>query len=113
MLLKPSDYLGTILTMWNIKFKQEYVLFFLKYLRKNPPPRNCSVVSSAISNLASNYPKCQDHFAHHGIVTLLVSKLALEIADPETGAMNEFIVTICLALVRYSCAKSSRKSGKI
>lgn len=37
-----------------------------------------SVVAWAVSELASNHPKCQDHFAQNNIVRFLVSHLAFE-----------------------------------
>lgn len=37
-----------------------------------------SVVAWAVSELAANHPKCQDHFAQNNIIRLLVSHLAFE-----------------------------------
>ncbi|XP_010530890.1 PREDICTED: uncharacterized protein LOC104807361 [Tarenaya hassleriana] len=37
-----------------------------------------SVVAWAVSELASNHPKCQDHFAQNNIIRFLVSHLAFE-----------------------------------
>lgn len=37
-----------------------------------------SVVAWAVSEMASNHPKCQDHFAQNNIIRLLVSHLAFE-----------------------------------
>lgn len=36
------------------------------------------VVAWAVSELAANYPKCQDHFAQNNVIRLLVSHLAFE-----------------------------------
>ncbi|XP_077231225.1 uncharacterized protein LOC143864218 [Tasmannia lanceolata] len=45
---------------------------------KDGPMKVQSVVAWAISELAGNHPKCQDHFAQNNIIRLLVSHLAFE-----------------------------------
>lgn len=50
---------------------------FAKILKEGPM-RVQAMVARAISELASHYPKCQDLFAQHNIIRLLVSHLAFE-----------------------------------
>ncbi|KAE9597883.1 hypothetical protein Lal_00029518 [Lupinus albus] len=50
---------------------------FAKILKEGPMKVQ-GVVAWAVSNLAGNYPKCQDLFAQHNIIRLLVSHLAFE-----------------------------------
>lgn len=50
---------------------------FAKIL-KDGPMKVQAVVAWAVSELAANYPKCQDLFAQHNIIRLLVSHLAFE-----------------------------------
>ncbi|KAG8383729.1 hypothetical protein BUALT_Bualt04G0044100 [Buddleja alternifolia] len=50
---------------------------FAKIL-KDGPMKVQAVVAWAVSELASHYPKCQDLFAQHNIIRLLVSHLAFE-----------------------------------
>ncbi|KAK7360198.1 hypothetical protein VNO77_02180 [Canavalia gladiata] len=50
---------------------------FAKVLKEGPMKVQ-AVVAWAVSELASKYPKCQDLFAQHNIVRLLVSHLAFE-----------------------------------
>ncbi|XP_077246560.1 uncharacterized protein LOC143886469 [Tasmannia lanceolata] len=50
---------------------------FAKILKEGPMKVQ-SVVAWAISELAGNHPKCQDHFAQNNTIRLLVSHLAFE-----------------------------------
>ncbi|XVE82480.1 hypothetical protein DITRI_Ditri16bG0008200 [Diplodiscus trichospermus] len=50
---------------------------FAKILKEGPMKVQ-AVAAWAVSELAGNYPKCQDLFAQHNIIRLLVSHLALE-----------------------------------
>lgn len=50
---------------------------FAKVL-KEAPMKVQAVVAWAVSDLTANYPKCQDLFAQHNIIRLLVSHLAFE-----------------------------------
>ncbi|KAK9034844.1 hypothetical protein V6N11_076901 [Hibiscus sabdariffa] len=50
---------------------------FAKILKEGPMKVQ-SVMAWAVSELAANYPKCQDLFAQHNIIRLLVSHLAFE-----------------------------------
>ncbi|XP_073044750.1 uncharacterized protein [Primulina eburnea] len=50
---------------------------FAKVLKEGPMKVQ-AVVAWALSELASHYPKCQDLFAQHNIIRLLVSHLAFE-----------------------------------
>ncbi|OIV93577.1 hypothetical protein TanjilG_04809 [Lupinus angustifolius] len=50
---------------------------FAKILKEGPMKVQ-GVVAWAVSELAGNYPKCQDLFAQHNIIRLLVSHLAFE-----------------------------------
>lgn len=50
---------------------------FVKVLKEGPMKVQ-AVVAWAASELASHYPKCQDLFAQHNIIRLLVSHLAFE-----------------------------------
>ncbi|KAI3981579.1 hypothetical protein MKX01_007499 [Papaver californicum] len=50
---------------------------FAKIL-KEEPMKVQSMVAWAVSELAANHPKCQDHFAQNNIIRLLVSHLAFE-----------------------------------
>ncbi|RDX94634.1 hypothetical protein CR513_22953, partial [Mucuna pruriens] len=50
---------------------------FAKVLKEGPMKVQ-AVVAWAVSELAANYPKCQDLFLQHNIVRLLVSHLAFE-----------------------------------
>lgn len=45
---------------------------------KEGPMKVQAMVAWAVSELAANYPKCQDLFAQHNIIRLLVSHLAFE-----------------------------------
>ncbi|KAL0352190.1 UNVERIFIED_CONTAM: hypothetical protein Scaly_1607700 [Sesamum calycinum] len=45
---------------------------------KEGPMKVQAVVASAVSELAAHYPKCQDLFAQHNIIRLLVSHLSFE-----------------------------------
>ncbi|CAL0313267.1 unnamed protein product [Lupinus luteus] len=53
------------------------ILAFAKILKEGPMKVQ-GVVAWAVSELAGNYPKCQDLFAQHNIIRLLVSHLAFE-----------------------------------
>jgi hypothetical protein len=48
---------------------------------KEGPMKVQSVVAWAVSELAANYPKCQDLFAQHNIIRLLVGHLAFETVE--------------------------------
>ncbi|GMH16371.1 hypothetical protein Nepgr_018212 [Nepenthes gracilis] len=50
---------------------------FAKILKEGPMKIQATV-AWAVSELAANYPKCQDHFAQNNVVRLLVSHLAFE-----------------------------------
>ncbi|KAL3844985.1 hypothetical protein ACJIZ3_002388 [Penstemon smallii] len=50
---------------------------FVKILKEGPMKVQ-AVVAWAVSELAAHYPKCQDLFAQHNIIRLLVSHLAFE-----------------------------------
>ncbi|KAK9991107.1 hypothetical protein SO802_026092 [Lithocarpus litseifolius] len=50
---------------------------FAKILKEGPMKVQ-AVVAWAVSELVANYPKCQDLFAQHNIIRLLVSHLAFE-----------------------------------
>ncbi|EEF28581.1 uncharacterized protein LOC8287926 [Ricinus communis] len=50
---------------------------FAKILKEGPMKVQ-AVVAWAVSELAANYPKCQDLFAQHNIIRLLVGHLAFE-----------------------------------
>ncbi|KAI4314749.1 hypothetical protein L6164_027626 [Bauhinia variegata] len=50
---------------------------FAKILKEGPMKVQ-AMVAWAVSQLAANYPKCQDLFAQHNIIRLLVSHLAFE-----------------------------------
>ncbi|KAK8476883.1 hypothetical protein V6N13_086142 [Hibiscus sabdariffa] len=50
---------------------------FAKILKEGPMKVQ-AVTAWAVSELAANYPKCQDLFAQHNIIRLLVSHLAFE-----------------------------------
>ncbi|KAE8695125.1 chaperone protein dnaJ 11 [Hibiscus syriacus] len=50
---------------------------FTKILKEGPMKVQ-AVTAWAVSELAANYPKCQDLFAQHNIIRLLVSHLAFE-----------------------------------
>ncbi|XP_050228239.1 uncharacterized protein LOC126677594 [Mercurialis annua] len=52
-------------------------LVFAKILKEGPMKVQ-AVVAWAVSELAANYPKCQDLFAQHNIIRLLVGHLAFE-----------------------------------
>ncbi|XP_057449269.1 uncharacterized protein LOC130740624 [Lotus japonicus] len=53
---------------------------FAKVL-KEAPMKVQAVVAWAVSELAANYPKCQDLFAQHNIIRLLVGHLAFETVE--------------------------------
>ncbi|XP_027361682.1 uncharacterized protein LOC113869522 [Abrus precatorius] len=53
---------------------------FAKILKEGPMKVQ-SVVGWAVSELASHYPKCQDLFAQHNIIRLLVGHLAFETVE--------------------------------
>lgn len=48
---------------------------------KEGPMKVQAVVAWAVSELAANYPECQDLFAQHNIIRLLVSHLAFETVE--------------------------------
>lgn len=52
-------------------------LVFAKMLKEGPMKVQ-AMVAWAVSELAANYPECQDLFAQHNIIRLLVSHLAFE-----------------------------------
>ncbi|TXG64784.1 hypothetical protein EZV62_011778 [Acer yangbiense] len=61
-----------------------------------------SVVAWAVSELAANHPKCQDHFAQNNIVRFLVSHLAFEtvqehskyaIASKQPNSIHSIVMT--------------------
>ncbi|WCJ32625.1 armadillo repeat only 2 [Euphorbia peplus] len=52
-------------------------IVFAKILKEGPMKVQ-AVVAWAVSELAANYPKCQDLFAQHNIIRLLVGHLAFE-----------------------------------
>ncbi|KAG5123623.1 hypothetical protein AAZX31_11G075500 [Glycine max] len=53
---------------------------FAKILKESPMKVQ-AVVAWAVSELAANYPKCQDLFAQHNIIRLLVGHLAFETVE--------------------------------
>ncbi|KAL5181281.1 hypothetical protein HKD37_01G002221 [Glycine soja] len=53
---------------------------FAKILKEGPMKVQ-AVVAWAVSELAANYPKCQDLFAQHNIIRLLVGHLAFETVE--------------------------------
>lgn len=53
---------------------------FVKVL-KDGPMKAQTAVAWAVSELAKNYPKCQDLFAQHNIIRFLVSHLAFETVE--------------------------------
>ncbi|OAY60874.1 uncharacterized protein LOC110601978 [Manihot esculenta] len=55
---------------------------FAKMLKQGPMKVQ-AVVAWAVSELAANYPKCQDLFDHHNIIRLLVGHLVFETAEDE------------------------------
>lgn len=55
-------------------------LVFGKILKEGPMKVQ-AMVAWAVSELAANYPKCQDLFAQHNIIRLLVSHLAFETVE--------------------------------
>ncbi|KAK7406821.1 hypothetical protein VNO78_08454 [Psophocarpus tetragonolobus] len=53
----------------------------LAKILKEGPMKVQAVVAWAVSELAANYPKCQDLFAQHNIIRLLVGHLAFETVE--------------------------------
>nr|BAO45877.1 armadillo repeat only [Acacia mangium] len=89
---------------------------FAKIL-KDGPMKVQAVVAWAVSELAANYPKCQDIFAQHNIIRLLVSHLAFEtVQEHSKYAIDRIKPTSIHAVVMASSNSSNninpRKSNE-
>ncbi|CAI0392868.1 unnamed protein product [Linum tenue] len=83
---------------------------FAKIL-KEAPMKVQAVVAWAISELAAHYPKCQDLFAQHNIIRLLVGHLAFEtVQEHSKYAIVSQKATSIHALVLASNANNSNGS---
>lgn len=75
---------------------------FAKIL-KDGPMKVQAVVAQSVAELAANYPKCQDLFAQHNIIRLLVSHLAFEtIQEHSKYAITSKATSIHAAVVLAS-----------
>ncbi|XP_028774600.1 uncharacterized protein LOC114731563 [Neltuma alba] len=80
---------------------------FAKIL-KDGPMKVQTVVAWAVSELAANYPKCQDLFVQHNIIRLLVSHLAFEtVQEHSKYAIDRIKPTSIHALVMASSNPNS------
>ncbi|XWS33865.1 hypothetical protein CRYUN_Cryun22dG0119700 [Craigia yunnanensis] len=86
---------------------------FAKIL-KDGPMKVQAVTAWAVSELAANYPKCQDLFAQHNIIRLLVSYLAFEtIQEHSKYAIAGNKATSIQAVVMASSNNSNVNNVKI
>ncbi|GAB2282838.1 hypothetical protein Dimus_017374 [Dionaea muscipula] len=78
-----------------------------------------AMVAWAISELAAHHPNCQDHFAQHNAVRLLVGHLAFEtiqehskytIATQKASSVHQAVVMAAAATGNYNVKPSSRHS---
>lgn len=72
------------------------------------------MVAWAISELACNYPSCQDHFAQNNIIRLLVSHLAFETIQEHSKyaiASNKQTMSIHTVVMANSNSNSNSNSG--
>ncbi|KAI4327736.1 hypothetical protein L6164_020161 [Bauhinia variegata] len=75
---------------------------FAKILKEGPMKVQ-AMVAWAVSELAANFPKCQDLFAQHNIIRLLVSHLAFEtVQEHSKYAITSIKPTSILAVVMAS-----------
>ncbi|KAB2057718.1 hypothetical protein ERO13_A11G174750v2 [Gossypium hirsutum] len=82
---------------------------FAKILKEGPMKVQ-AVTAWAVSELAANYPKCQDLFAQHNIIRLLVSHLAFEtIQEHSKYAIASHKATSIHAVVMASSNNSTVK----
>ncbi|XP_022775420.1 uncharacterized protein LOC111317243 [Durio zibethinus] len=85
---------------------------FAKILKEGPMKVQ-AMTASAVSELAANYPKCQDLFAQHKIIRLLVSHLAFEtIQDHTKYAITSNKTTSIHAVVMASSNNSNVNNMK-
>ncbi|XP_054776121.1 uncharacterized protein LOC129284621 [Prosopis cineraria] len=84
---------------------------FAKIL-KDGPMKVQAVVAWAVSELAANYPKCQDLFAQHNIIRLLVSHLAFEtVQEHSKYAIDRIKPTSIHAVVMASSNSNSNNTN--
>jgi hypothetical protein len=84
-------------------------LVFAKILKEGPMKVQ-AVVAWAVSELAANYTKCQDLFAQHNIIRLLVSHLAFEtVQEHSKYAVTSSKATSIHAVVVASSNSSNSK----
>ncbi|XP_022751464.1 uncharacterized protein LOC111300102 [Durio zibethinus] len=85
---------------------------FAKILKEGPMKVQ-AVTAWAVSELAANYPKCQDLFAQHNIIRLLVSHLAFEtIQEHSKYAITSNKATSIHAVVMASSNNSNVNNVK-
>ncbi|KAJ0041405.1 hypothetical protein Pint_28450 [Pistacia integerrima] len=78
---------------------------FAKILKEGPMKVQ-SVVAWAVSELASHYPKCQDLFAQHNIIRLLVGHLAFETVQEH----SKYAITSNKAISIHAVVVASSKN---
>ncbi|KAG8662811.1 uncharacterized protein LOC110601973 [Manihot esculenta] len=85
---------------------------FAKILKEGPM-RVQAVVAWAVSELAANYPKCQDLFAQHNIIRLLVGHLAFEtVQEHSKYAITSHKATSIHAVVMASNSSPTAQNVK-
>uniref|UniRef100_A0A2N9IC89 DUF7792 domain-containing protein n=1 Tax=Fagus sylvatica TaxID=28930 RepID=A0A2N9IC89_FAGSY len=85
---------------------------FAKILKEGPMKVQ-AVVAWAVSELVANYPKCQDLFAQHNIIRLLVSHLAFEtVQEHSKYAITSIKAATLHALVLASNAPNTKNMNQ-
>ncbi|KAB1199454.1 Vacuolar protein 8 [Morella rubra] len=88
-------------------------LVFAKILKEGPMKVQ-AVVAWAVSELAANYPKCQDLFAQHNIIRLLVSHLAFEtVQEHSKYAITSIRATSIHAVVMASGNPNAKNMNNV
>ncbi|KAJ9146965.1 hypothetical protein P3X46_029177 [Hevea brasiliensis] len=86
-------------------------IVFAKILKEGPMKVQ-AVVAWAVSELAANYPKCQDLFAQHNIIRLLVGHLAFEtIQEHSKYAITSHKATSIHAVVMASNSSTAASNA--
>ncbi|XP_059440255.1 uncharacterized protein LOC132172715 [Corylus avellana] len=80
---------------------------------KEGPMKVQAVVAWAVSELAANYPKCQELFAQHNIIRLLVSHLAFETVEEHSKyAISSIRAASIHAVVMATNAPNAKNMNK-
>ncbi|OVA19850.1 Armadillo [Macleaya cordata] len=85
---------------------------FAKILKEGPMKVQ-SMVAWAVSELAANHPKCQDHFAQNNIIRLLVSHLAFETIQEHSKYAVTSHKSIHSVVMANNGSTTTNKNGNI